>query len=94
LRSASGWLIRASNIDEKLEDVLEAIRSRPWLTALIRDIKAGKRTSIVSISLGALVVTSALGAGVELGIRHGKDLAELASGLEKWSRRRKRHRRR
>src|SRR5437763_5899883 len=36
LRSAGGRLVRASNIDEKLEDVLEAVRSRPWLAALIR----------------------------------------------------------
>lgn len=84
--------LRPGNREDKLGDVAEAMRIRPWLGKLVRDVKAGNRTAIVTTSLGALVVTTAVGAGLELGIRHGQDLRELAQLVENWRRRRKRRR--
>ena len=83
LHAADDRVIQPSNLDDKLEDVAEAMRSRPWLSKLIRDVNAGKKTAVVTTSLGALVVTVAVGTGIELGVRHGKDLREVAKLVKK-----------
>ena len=90
MRSCQDQLVRSSNLDAKLADVADAIKARPWFRKLVRDVRLGKKTSIVTISLGALVVTTAVGAGIELGIRHGKDLRDLAELIDKFSKRRRR----
>ena len=90
LHSTSNEVIRKSNLEDKLQEVAEAMRSRPWLGRLIRDVNAGRRTAVVTTSLGALVMTVAVGAGLELGVRHGKDLRDLARLVNNWRRRAKR----
>jgi hypothetical protein len=67
----------ADNLEEKVDELEQALKSRPWLERLRDDVRAGKKTSIVEVVLGGLVLTTAIGAGVELGIRHGKDIHYL-----------------
>src|SRR4051794_36974802 len=86
-------LIRESNLDEKASELQAAVEARPWFNALLRDVQNNKKTSIVTIALGALVVTSAGGAGIELGIRHGRDLREIGALLESRKLPRKRRKR-
>lgn len=85
-------VIRESNLEDKLEEVDRAMRSRPWLSRLIRDVQADRKTAVVTTSLGALVVTAAVGAGLELGVRHGRDLREIARLVRNWRRRAKQRR--
>jgi hypothetical protein len=92
LRDARSSIVRESNLTDKLEELDEAVEARPWLRQLIHDVADNKKTSIVTISLGALVITTALGAGVELGIRHGRDLRELGALVDSLSRRKGRSR--
>ena len=84
----TGEVIRQTNLDEKLDELADAVRSRPWLQQVLRDVRAGHRTSIVTVSFGVLVLTTAVGASIELGLRHGRDLREIAGLLDEWSRRR------
>ena len=90
LHSTTDEVIRQSNLEDKLEEVAEAMRSRPWLGRLVRDVQAGRKTAVVTTSLGALVVTVAVGAGLELGVRHGKDLRELSRLVHNWQERARR----
>jgi hypothetical protein len=92
LHSLKDEVIRESNLPEKLDEVSEAIAARPWLSRLIRDDHAGRRTAVVTTSLGALVVTAAVGAGLELGLRHGKDLRELSRLVKGWRKRSRKRR--
>jgi hypothetical protein len=89
LRDQRSVLIRESNLHEKVAELEAAVEACPWFRDLLDDVRANRKTSIVSISLGALVLTSAVGAGIELGIRHGRDLREVGALLE--SRHRRRH---
>ena len=93
LHSLRDTVIRESNLEEKLDEVDEATRVRPWLSRLVRDVQAGRKTAVVTTSLGALVVTAAIGAGLELGVRHGKDLRELNRLVTSWRKRTKKRRR-
>ncbi len=88
LRDSHDAVIRESNLHDKLDELDEAVNARPWLRQLLHDVAENKKTSIVTISLGALVLTTALGAGIELGIRHGRDLREVGALLEGAARRR------
>ena len=88
LRNSHNAVVRESNLTEKLEELDEAVNARPWLRQLLHDVADHKKTSIVSISLGALVLTTAVGAGIELGVRHGRDLSEIAVLLESAARKR------
>ena len=92
LHSPTDEVIRHSNLEDKLEDVAQALRSRPWLGKLIRDLNSGRKTAVVTTSLGALVVTVAVGAGLELGVRHGQDLREITRLVHNWRRRARRRR--
>ena len=92
LHSTNNELIRESNLEDKLEEVAEALRSRPWLGRLVRDVNMGRKTAVVTTSLGALVVTVAVGAGLELGVRHGRDLRDFARLVHNWRRRARRPR--
>ncbi len=83
LRDSHNGIVRESNLIEKLDELNEAIQARPWLQHLLHDVAANKKTSIVTISLGALVVTTAIGAGIEMGIRHGRDLREVGALLKR-----------
>ena len=92
LHSIRDEVIRDSNLEDKLEEVDQAMRSRPWLSRLLRDVQAGRKTAVVTTSLGALVVTAAVGAGLELGVRHGRDLREVARLVHNWRKRVKKRR--
>jgi hypothetical protein len=92
LHSAKDELIRESNLSDKLDEVSEAMAARPWLSRLVRDVQAGRRTAVVTTSLGALVVTVAVGAGLELGVRHGQDLREISRLVQTWRKRAKKRR--
>jgi hypothetical protein len=86
LRDSHNDVVRESNLTDKLDELDEAVKARPWLRQLLHDVTENKKTSIVTISLGALVVTTAIGAGIELGIRHGRDLREVGALLDGLSR--------
>ena len=90
LHSIKDEVIRRGNLEDKLEEVAEAMRSRPWFGRLVRDVHSGRKTAVVTTSLGALVVTVAVGAGLELGVRHGKDLREIGRLVHNWRRRARR----
>ena len=92
LHSTHDEIVRESNLEDKLDEVAEAMRSRPWLGRLIRDVKAGRKTAVVTTSLAALVVTVAVGTGLELGLRHGQDLRDFARRVNNSRRRAKRRR--
>ena len=92
LHSLKDEVIRESNLPEKLEEVAAAMAARPWISRLLRDVRAGRRTAVVTTSLGALVVTAAVGAGLELGVRHGKDLSELSHLVQAWRKRARKRR--
>ncbi|HEY1294325.1 MAG TPA: hypothetical protein VGJ60_14710 [Chloroflexota bacterium] len=93
LRNSQNAVVRESNLTDKLDELDEAVQSRPWLRQLLREVAENKKTSIVTLSLGALVVTTAIGAGIELGIRQGRDLREIGTLLDGLSRRKRRQRR-
>ncbi len=88
LRNSQNAVVRESNLTDKLDELDEAVRARPWLRQLLHDVADNKKTSIATISLGALVLTTAVGAGIELGIRHGRDLSEIGVLLESAARKR------
>lgn len=74
----TGEVIKKGNFDEKLPEVHEAISSKLWFYKLLDDVHSGKKSAVVKLALGAIVVTAAIGSGYEFGIRHGKDIREFS----------------
>src|SRR4051812_41187611 len=72
-----------ANLSEKSQEIRDEIKKRPWLRNLWRDIRAGKKSAIVTVVLGGLVITTAAGAEFEFGIRHGRDIKEIRNLLKR-----------
>ena len=70
------------NVQEKLPELIQAIRQRPWLKDFWRDVRRGKRSAIVVVALGGVVVMTAVGAEFEFGLRRGRDVREFAQVLK------------
>ena len=81
------------NLQDRLPDLIHAIRERPWLKDFWRDVRRGKRSAIVVVALGGVFVITAVGAEFEFGLRRGRDIREFAQVLKQARRfvRRKSH---
>ncbi|OGE64884.1 hypothetical protein A3I48_01205 [Candidatus Daviesbacteria bacterium RIFCSPLOWO2_02_FULL_36_7] len=79
----TGKIVTRGNIREKTSLVNEEIKSRSWFSELLRDARLGRRSAIVEVTLGALIITGAIGAGVELGLRHGMDIDTFSKLLKR-----------
>jgi hypothetical protein len=69
-------------VQDKLPELLHAISQRPWLKDFWRDVRRGKRSAIVVVVLGGVVVMTAMSAEVEFGLRRGRDVREFAQVLK------------
>jgi hypothetical protein len=69
------------DVQDKLPDLIHAIRTRPWLKDFWRDVRRGKRSAIVVVTLGGIVVVTAMSAEFEFGLRRGRDVREFAQVL-------------
>jgi hypothetical protein len=81
------------NLQERLPELIGAIRQRPWLKDFWRDVRRGKRSAVVVVALGGVFVVTAVGAEFEFGLRRGRDIREFAQVLKQARRfvRRKSH---
>jgi hypothetical protein len=70
------------NLQDRLPELTQAIRSRPWLKDFWRDVRRGKRSAIVVVALGGVVMMTAMGAEFEFGLRRGRDIREFAQVLK------------
>ena len=70
------------NLQDKVPELIHAIRERPWLKDFWRDIRGGKRSAIVVVALGGVFVVTAVGAEFEFGLRRGRDIREFAQVLK------------
>ena len=70
------------NVQDRLPELIGAIRSRPWLKDFWRDVRRGKRSAIVVVVLGGVVVMTAMSAEFEFGLRRGRDVREFAQVLK------------
>jgi hypothetical protein len=70
------------NLQDKLPELITAIRQRPWLKDFWRDVRRGKRSAIVVVALGGVFVVTAVGAEFEFGVRRGRDIREFAQVLK------------
>lgn len=48
-----------------------------WIRQLANEVREHKKTAIFTIGLGAITVLAASAAGIEFGVRHGKDITRL-----------------
>ena len=78
-----GEVIKEGNLTNRLPELNDAIDKRPWFRQLLKDVRAGKKSAVVTTALGGIVITAAIGAGFEFGIRHGQDLREFSKLLRK-----------
>jgi hypothetical protein len=70
------------NLQDRMPELIQAIRSRPWLKDFWRDVRRGKRSAIVVVALGGVVVMTAMSAEFEFGLRRGRDIREFAQVLK------------
>jgi hypothetical protein len=70
------------NLQDRLPELIRAIRERPWLKDFWRDVRRGKRSAIVVVALGGVFVLTAVGAEFEFGLRRGRDVREFAKLLK------------
>jgi hypothetical protein len=70
------------NLQDRLPEIVHAIRERPWLKDFWRDIRAGKRSAVVVVALGGVFMVTAVGAEFEFGVRRGRDIREFAQLLK------------
>ncbi|MBI2074646.1 MAG: hypothetical protein HYT83_02275 [Candidatus Levybacteria bacterium] len=73
------------NLGEKLVEVEQVVAEKPWLRKLLEDVVNGERSAVFIVTLGALVITTAVGAGYEFGVRGGRDLKELHYRLKEFT---------
>ena len=72
----------SDDVQDKLPELISAIRSRPWLKDFWRDVRRGKRSAVITVVLGGVVVVTAMGAEFEFGLRRGRDVREFAQLLK------------
>lgn len=70
------------NLQDRLPELVHAIRERPWLKDFWRDIRTGKRSAVVVVALGGVFMVTAVGAEFEFGVRRGRDIREFAQVLK------------
>lgn len=59
-------------------DTPEAKKNRTWFQNMVGDVKEGRRSVVWVPTAGAIIFFTAAVAGYEFGIRHAKDIRELA----------------
>jgi hypothetical protein len=74
---------RPSNVfDEKVfPRVAEALKNREWFGKLAQDVLDNKKSAVFVVMVSGIVIFAAAGAGYEFGIRKGKDIRHLVSGI-------------
>lgn len=73
---------KPDNLLEKLSEVDAVTQQNPWLERLFQDASQGKKSAIFTIGVGTLSIIAAATAGVEFGVRGGKDIKELYNHLQ------------
>lgn len=70
------------NLQDRMPELIHAIRSRPWLKDFWRDVRRGNRSAVVVVALGGVVLMSAVGAEFEFGLRRGRDVRDFVQVLK------------
>lgn len=81
--SDTGEIIIDNNLRERTPNLLESLRKATWFKPLLRDVRKGDKSAIAKLTLGAIIVTAAIGAGYEFGIRDGVDLRNFKELFKK-----------
>lgn len=72
------------NLEEKLPEIEKIIkRAHHWLPRLVGEVTAHKKSAIVFAAVGGLTILSAVGAGYEFGIKHGEDIRDFYSRIQR-----------
>lgn len=78
----NGPIVKASNLEGLTDKVRDTLDEKPWYKHLLTDVLEGKKSAVFIVSsIGVLTIFAATAAGVEFGIRHGRDLRELQNLL-------------
>jgi hypothetical protein len=77
VRWSTGEIVGSDNLQERILELRDAIRTRPWLKDLWRDIRRGERTATVVVALGGLRVVTASAPEFRFGIQGSRDIHDI-----------------
>lgn len=74
----------SGNIDSKLSAIEKSVREEHgWFPHLVQAVRNNRRSAIVVVATGSLMILSAVGTGYEFGVRHGEDIRKFYTRLQR-----------